>query len=338
MRPARAVPLAWLAAAACTGTRLPELPPLAPGPAPVAAATTPPEAAPAAEPGIPAAEPVAPAIGPGIPAGLTTTASEPAAPAAEPSAFPAAAPTTPGVPAAEPEAREENPLTLVVRAGDSIRAERYDEAVSFLQKATTTASSLDLLEPGQRLRRLEGLLRDLDWTGNVARRASISRESGASGRAAQEAIAAFIAGRDVEALLLASASVGEDPQREGNRILLSSISKRTGLATPLDQLLPRAALVQRKLQLAERAVAEKRYGEAAKECQEAVWLDPKNLLAWIRLGSARWASGEPEKARQAFEEALALEPRNTEVQRFMQAKGLYGKGREAQAAREIKSQ
>ena len=123
-------------------------------------------------------------------------------------------------------------------------------------------------------------------------------------------------------MLFSAVAVGEDPQNEFFRRLNTALAARTGLDIPPEELLPRVALVQLKLQRAEKAFLEDRFGEAARDCQEAVWLEPRNVLAWTRLGSARWASGEKDKAIKAFHSALALDPGNAEVHGFLTANGL----------------
>lgn len=234
---------------------------------------------------------------------------------------PAPAPT---LPAAEPRigaAEAEDPLELVGRAGRDLEAENYGHALALLTRAVLAKAELEALEVGRLRRRLEGLLQDLNWSADEGMRPGLLERSGPSGKAAREAISAFLQGRDVEAILLASAAVGEDPQAEEGRMLLAVLSKRTGLEAPREPQLPRAALVQFKLQEAERAFFDRRYGEAARQCQEAVWLDRSNALAWTRLGSARWASGEPAKAKDAFERAHELHPDDEEISKFMRARG-----------------
>ena len=237
---------------------------------------------------------------------------------------------------AAPQALKGSGPALASQAESRFRSEDYAGAIELLKRAINATPALAALDPGRRLGRLERLFDEIELRSDD-RRALFSREAGPAGLAASDAIVAYVEGRDVEAVLLASAAVGEDPQTQSIRLLLAAISKGTGLDALHEQLLPRAALVQHKLQRAEKAFFDKRFGEAARECQEAVWLDPRSAPAWTRLGSARWASGEPEKAREAYERALAIDPKNAEVRLFLESKGLLGRGRPA-ARQEIKSQ
>lgn len=261
-------------------------------------------------------------------------AKKPEAPAPKPEPPPVAVATAPAqgrapVEPAAAQAPEKDPLELVDEARELLKSEDYEWALATLKRAIRADLRLGLLAPGEMVRRIEGLIADLGLDGNSSRRGGYTDSAGPAGKAARAAIAAFVDGRDVEATLEAAVAVGEAPQDEAYRVLLAAMTRRSGLQVPREELLPRSALVQLKLQRAERAVAERRYGEAARECQEAVWLAPNNALAWTRLGSTRWASGEPEKARAAFERALALDPQNAEVREFMRAKGLAGRGRSA---------
>ncbi|MBI5201402.1 MAG: tetratricopeptide repeat protein [Elusimicrobia bacterium] len=233
------------------------------------------------------------------------------------------------------ELRNSGPA-LSYQAQSKLESEEYAEVLELLRKAVKGTPELAKLDPGRRLERLEALYGELDLDSDD-HRALFARSAGPAGRCAADSIKAYVEGRDVEAVLFASAAAGEDPQKQPIRRLLAAVSKGTGLEAPKEQQLPRAALVQYKLQRAEKAYFDKRFGEAARECQEAVWLDPDSALAWTRLGSARWASGEPEKAREAFDRVLVLDPHNAEVRQFMEAKGLLGRGRPAAGA-EIKSQ
>lgn len=267
-------------------------------------------------------------------AGAPPTKPEPTLPKPEPApvAVSTAAAQAPALAGPPEPAAEQDPLELVDEARKFLKSGDYEWALATLKRAIRAEPGLALLAPGEMARRIESMIADLGLDGRSPRRGSYADSAGAAGKAARAAIEAFVDGRDVEATLEAAVAVGEEPQSEAYRLLLGAVSRRTGLQVPREELLPRAALVQLKLQRAEHAVGERRFGEAARECQEAVWLNPKNALAWTRLGSTRWASGEPERARAAFEQALALDPENAEVREFMRAKGLAGRGRTAAGA------
>lgn len=229
----------------------------------------------------------------------------------------AAAP--PGADAAAP-AHPDLALRRVASAREKLAAQDYEGCLADFKEAIALDASLAGLAPGDAARRLSALLADIGWSAGRLRRMELAMTAGEAGAAAHEAVVAYTEGRDLQAVLLASAAAGVDPGRETFRILLGALSQRTDIPAAPDELLPRAALVQLKLQRAEKAFYDKRYGEAARQCQEALWLDPGNVTAWVRLGSSRFASGERDKAREAYHRALALDPDNGEVRRFLESR------------------
>ena len=275
--------------------------------------------APAADASASSGASAAPAAAPAAAAKENTAAKETAAPRE------VAAPSrTESRRSTREEAQAANALAL--KAAEKLKARDFDGCLRALREAIALDPRLGRLAPGETARRLEGILSDIGWK-QPARRAALApgaadKDRAQAADAASAAIVAFAEGRDVEAMLNSAAAVGADPQAAAFRALNDGLSARTGLVTPLDELLPRTALVQLKLQRSERAFLDERYGEAARDAQQAAWLEPRNVLAWTRLGSARWATGETERAVQAFHSALALDPENAEVRAFLASKSL----------------
>jgi len=84
------------------------------------------------------------------------------------------------------------------------------------------------------------------------------------------------------------------------------------------------SFVENKLQLTLEAIYEGRYLSAVNECTDVIDLEPRNVLAMTRLGSAYFAMNEREKARQIWTKALQVDPNNTELKRFLYGrKGAY---------------
>jgi len=80
------------------------------------------------------------------------------------------------------------------------------------------------------------------------------------------------------------------------------------------------SFVENKQQMTLEAIYEGRYLTAINECTDVLDLEPRNVLAMTRLGSAYFAMNEKEKARQIWTKALQLDPNNNELKRF-----LYGR-------------
>lgn len=64
-------------------------------------------------------------------------------------------------------------------------------------------------------------------------------------------------------------------------------------------------------------IYEGRYDLAIEECSIVLELEPQNTLAFKRLGSAYFALGKKDKARQAWEKALQLAPEDNELKLFI---------------------
>ncbi len=64
-------------------------------------------------------------------------------------------------------------------------------------------------------------------------------------------------------------------------------------------------------------IYEGRYDLAIQECTIVVDLQPKNILAWKRLGSGYYAIGKKDKARETWERALKMAPDDTELKQFI---------------------
>ena len=76
-------------------------------------------------------------------------------------------------------------------------------------------------------------------------------------------------------------------------------------------------LIEHKLQLTLEAIYDGRYLAAIAECSDVLDLEPENVTALTRLGSAYFAMNEKEKARQIWTKALQLDPKNDVLRKFL---------------------
>jgi len=83
------------------------------------------------------------------------------------------------------------------------------------------------------------------------------------------------------------------------------------------RLSPGVSLVDHKLRLALEAIYDGRYLTAISECTDILDLEPANVLALTRLGSAYFAMNEREKAKQIWTRALQLDPNNMVLKKFL---------------------
>jgi tetratricopeptide (TPR) repeat protein len=64
-------------------------------------------------------------------------------------------------------------------------------------------------------------------------------------------------------------------------------------------------------------IYEGRYDLSIQECTVVVELQPKNILAWKRLGSGYYAIGKKDKARETWEKASKIAPDDAELKQFI---------------------
>lgn len=125
--------------------------------------------------------------------------------------------------------------------------------------------------------------------------------------------------RAINALIYAEEKKVERPEL----IRLRRLIEKNHPDVPVPHLSPGINLVDFKLQATLEAIYEGRYLTAIAESSDVLDLDPKNVLALTRLGSAYFAMNEMEKARKIWTQALQLDPSNEVLKKF-----LYGsKGR-----------
>lgn len=92
-------------------------------------------------------------------------------------------------------------------------------------------------------------------------------------------------------------------------------SEQPDLATP--SLPANVRIVDHKLQLTLEAIYDGRYLSAIAECTDVLDLEPDNVTALTRLGSAYFAMNEKQKARQIWTKALQLDPKNDVLRKFL---------------------
>ncbi len=79
-------------------------------------------------------------------------------------------------------------------------------------------------------------------------------------------------------------------------------------------------LVEQKLYVALKNIYSARYDIAIMECQDVLELEPENVLAMTRLGSAYYALGNRDKAIEIWKRALEIDPNNKDILDFLEIK------------------
>jgi Tfp pilus assembly protein PilF len=79
-------------------------------------------------------------------------------------------------------------------------------------------------------------------------------------------------------------------------------------------------LVDYKLQLSLEYVYDGQFLKAINECNHVLDLEPDNVLALTRMGSAYYAMGQKSEAQGLWVKALKLEPNNQVLKQFLREK------------------
>jgi Flp pilus assembly protein TadD len=189
--------------------------------------------------------------------------------------------------------------------------------------STSSSTSAPKAEPAvpEGRRRLDALMNEISLGGRKVRTEEILLDERPSAGVARNAMFSYMEGDNLKALLLSQAAVGEDPDNEMLRALMTTLSRVTGIEVDPEGVLPLRGLIQYELRRAELAFFDQRYGAAVQACRRALLLDPKNSTAWQRLGSAEYALGQEKEAKAAYQRALELEPNDFHLRVFMGEKG-----------------
>ncbi len=120
------------------------------------------------------------------------------------------------------------------------------------------------------------------------------------------------------AIVAAQYAVQVEPENQTFQRILDHLQK-THLSTlqTMERLQRDMNVIDQYLFVALNNIYEGRYDLAVRKCMIVLELQPDNVLALKRLGSAYFALGRKEKARETWEEALKYAPRDAELPGFI---------------------
>jgi len=107
----------------------------------------------------------------------------------------------------------------------------------------------------------------------------------------------------------------EPEDREIDR-LLRTIARVEGVPA-VEEVTPGMSLVDQKLYNALNYFYEGKYDMTIREAQDVLRLEPSNALAYKRIGSAFFAMGQKEKAREAWRKSLEINPADKTLKEFL---------------------
>ena len=220
------------------------------------------------------------------------------------------------------------PGELKTQKQTNYAAEYLNNAKAELQKRNYLRASKDL----DTALGIDAKIENGEWNGRAARLRKFVKETelaaneddslklasdGQAALIAQQAIEAYLIGEEDRAMVLAHAAQGSETRDPAYRRLLEGLAKLTGRKVERDQLLPPGRLAALKMKQGVEAVYQRRFEVATEILRESLWLDPSNVLAWTRLGSAYFAMGDKPRAKAAWTKALELNPADQTLRNFM---------------------
>ena len=131
-------------------------------------------------------------------------------------------------------------------------------------------------------------------------------------------------GTPLHAQLLVAYAAMKRPGEFRYRALLTHFEQTSGfqaLTAEQKSLTPEAFLTMKR-STTEKFFTARNIGEALRECQEIVLLEPASVQDLERLGSLYFAINQNDMAVETFKKALKIDPKNESIKKFIKEKGL----------------
>ena len=204
----------------------------------------------------------------------------------------------------------------ITSASETMALEYYKEAVAAYEKGLyqraveklTSSLSLDPknIEAKNKLVKLERVAKIIPKEAEETKRAKLIKQ----------AVLSYLDG-DIKLTLntLRYLSSMEPEDREVDR-LLKTIARVEGVEL-VEEITPGMSLVDQKLYNALNYFYEGKYDMTIREAQDVLRLEPNNALAYKRIGSAFFAMGQREKAKDAWKKSLEMNPTDKSLKEFL---------------------
>ncbi len=131
------------------------------------------------------------------------------------------------------------------------------------------------------------------------------------------AVRAYFDGRGREALNRIRYASQLWPDDVSLQQLRSVIERKFSQRASEEKLIPGLNLVEQRLQEILEAIYERRWVRAVSLCEEVLDLEPDNVLALKRMGSAYFGMGNRQKATEIWERALEIDPNDKELLEYL---------------------
>jgi len=204
----------------------------------------------------------------------------------------------------------------ITAASETMALEYYKEAVAAYEKGIyqraveklNTSLSLDPknVEAKDKLVKLERVAKIVPKEVEETKRAKLIKQS----------VLSYLDGDIKLALNTLRYLLSLEPEdREVSR-LLQTIARAEGVEL-VEEITPGMSLVDQKLYNALNYFYEGKYDMTIREAQDVLRLEPNNALAYKRIGSAFFAMGQKDKARDAWRRSLEINPSDKTLKEFL---------------------
>ncbi len=127
----------------------------------------------------------------------------------------------------------------------------------------------------------------------------------------------FIKGDNLSAVKVINYALNLAPDDSNIMRLLSTIEEKTGIRAEKIESPAGTTIVDKLHNESLIAFRKRDYATVVKLCEEILLLEPEDVLAYKRLGSAFYAMGERDKAIQMWEQALKLNPKDDKLRKLI---------------------
>lgn len=131
-------------------------------------------------------------------------------------------------------------------------------------------------------------------------------------------ISYYINGDNVSAVKVINYALSLSPDDIQISRLLTKIEEKTGVRAEKIENLAGTTIVDKLHSESLIAFRKRDYARAIKLCEEILLLEPEDVLAYKRLGSAFYALGQKDKALQMWQQALQLDPKDEKLKNMIE--------------------
>lgn len=139
---------------------------------------------------------------------------------------------------------------------------------------------------------------------------------GKTGDLIRRGVSYFVEGDGANSVISVAYALSIEPENFTVERLLNRLEEKTGIKAEKTTATAGLSLVDQKMYESLMNFRKKDYWKVVSICEEIIVLEPENLLAYKRLGSAFYALGEKEKAKQVWQKSLKIK-RDPKLEEFI---------------------